>query len=116
MSETTSTSSITFQQANTTDGSYDVHQPRPYPVTVQAAEPRRAYIGHPTNPGPKVGNLVGFVDSPDDYNPKYLVGLPSIPNDIVGMFPVYAADAGFWTDTRPVEAIVSVETTAVVSS
>lgn len=110
-----STLSITFQQANTTDGSYDVHQPLPYPVTVEAAEPRRAYIGHPTNQGPTIGNLVGFVTNPGDYSPKYLVGLPNIPEDIVGMFPAYAGDGGIWNDTRVIESIVSVETTTAVA-
>lgn len=110
----TTPSSITFQQANTTDGSYDVRQPLPKPVTVEAAEPRDAYIGHPINRGPRFAALVGFVSSPDDHDPKYLVGLPNIPDDLIGMYPVYA-DGGFWTDTRVIEAIVSVETSQAVT-
>lgn len=110
-----STLTITFQQANTTDGTYDVHQPLPKPVTVEAAEPRNAYIGHPTNKGPVFANLVGFATSPGDYSPKYLVGLPGVPADIVGMFPVYADKTGFWADTRVIESIVSVETSPAVA-
>jgi hypothetical protein len=101
------TTSITYQQANTTDGSYDVRQPLPKPVTVEATEPRRAYIGHPTNVGPAVGNLVGFVASPDSFDVQHMTGLPEDPETIVGTFPVYAEAGGFYTDTRVIERIVS---------
>lgn len=102
------TAAITFQQANTTDGSYDVHQPLPKPVTVEAEEPRRAYIGHPTNEGPTFANLVGFVTEPGSYDLQHMTGLPDDAGVIVGMFPVYAERGGFYADTRVVERIVSV--------
>lgn len=103
-----STSTITYQQANTTDGSYDVHQPLPKPVTVEASEPRRAYIGHPTNQGPTFANLVGFVPTPGSFDVEHTAGLPDDPEKIVGMFPVYAEQGGgFYADTRVVERIIS---------
>lgn len=106
-----STTSVTFQQANTTDGTFDPKVSKPKPVTVEAAEPRRAYIGHPTNSGPEVGALVGFTATPDP-NPdalQYVDDLPTDPAVLVGMFPVYE-DGGFWTDPRVIERIVSFET------
>lgn len=100
--------SITFQQANTTDGSYNVRKPMPYPVTVEAAAPRRAYIGHPSNQGPFIGNLVGFVAHPDLNSVQHLTGLPEDAQAIVGMFPVYA-DGGFWTDTRVITGVIATQ-------
>lgn len=103
------TTSITFQQANTTDGSYDASKSLPKPVTVEAKEPRRAYIGHPSNQGPFIANLVGFVPEPDSYDVQHLTGLPEDPDVLVGLFPVFADKGGFWTDTRVIEAVVSSE-------
>lgn len=106
------TTSITFQQANTTDGTYDVAESLPYPVTVEAADPRPAYIGHPGGRAQQFATLIGFTASPDDYAPQHVRGLPADAEALVGMFPVYCEDSTgrFYTDTRVIQTIVSTET------
>lgn len=99
------TTTITLQQANTTDGSYDVRQPLPKPVTVTADH--HYYLGHPTNKGPELGTLVGFVSEPGSFDVKYAQGLPDDPAELVGMFLVVAEDSGFYNDTRVIERVVS---------
>lgn len=101
------TTTITLQQANTTDGSYDVRQPIPKPVTVNAEGGREVYIGHPTNVGPTIGHLVGFVTEPGSTNVQHVVGLPDNPEDIVGMFLVISEPSGFYADTRVIDRVVS---------
>lgn len=101
------TSTITLQQANTTDGSYDVRQSLPKPVTVTADH--RYYLGHPTNPGPELGALVGFVSEPGSYDVQYAQGLPDDPAVLVGMFLVVSEDGGFYNDLRVIERVVSHE-------
>lgn len=104
-----STTTITLQQANTTDGSYDPKVSLPKPVTVQAEQPREVYIGHPTNVGPTIGHLVGFVHEPGSDNLHHVTGLPDDPEELVGMFLVIAEPAGFYADTRVIDRILSSE-------
>ena len=102
------TSSITLQQANTEDGTYDARQPVPNPVTV--TDDHRYYIGHPSNPGPELGHLVGFVTSPSSYDVQHAQGLPDNPEELVGMYLVVdEGAAGFYTDLRVIDRVVSHE-------
>lgn len=103
------TTTITLQQANTTDGSYDVRQPLPKPVTLTAGEPRIVYLGHPTNVGPTIGHLVGTVTEPGSTNLQHVTGLPDDPEELVGRFLVISEPAGFYADTRVIERVVSHE-------
>lgn len=101
------TSSITLQQANTTDGSYDPKVALPKPVTVTADH--GYYLGHPTNRGPELGHLVGFVSDPGSYDVRHAQGLPDDPAEVVGMFLVVEEGGGFYADTRVIERVVSHE-------
>lgn len=102
------TSTITLQQANTADGSYDVNIALPKPVTVTADHDY--YLGHPTNRGPELGKLVGFVASINSYEVQHVQGLPDDPAELVGLFLVVSEPGGgFYTDTRVIERVVSHE-------
>jgi hypothetical protein len=103
------TTTITLQQANTSDGSYDPAVARPKPITVTSGTPRDIYLGHPSNPGPVFGQLVGFVDAPGSVDLRYMDALPDNPEDIVGLFLVISEPAGFYADTRVIDSIVSHE-------
>ena len=99
---------ITIQQANTTDGSYDVRVALPKPVTLEAGEPRTVYLGHPTNRGPAIGTLMGTVDQPGSMDLEHMTGLPDVASELVGRFLVIAEADGIYADTRVIERIVSV--------
>ena len=99
---------ITIQQANTEDGTYDVRLALPKPITLEAGEPRRVYLGHPTNPGPTIGTLAGTVSHPGSTNLAHMTGLPEDPEELVGRFLVIIEPGGFYADRRVIERVVSV--------
>lgn len=100
--------SITIQQANTTDGSYNAREPLPKPVTIEDDQPREVYLGQPTNRGPAIGHLAGLVREPGSVDLEHMTSLPEDPEELVGMFLVLADPSGFYADTRVIERIVSV--------
>lgn len=105
------TATITIQQANTVDGSYDPKVALPKPVTLTAEGSRTAYIGHPTNIGPTLGQFVGTVAEPGSVELDHMTGLPDDPEELVGRFLVIAEAGKFYADTRVIERIVSTTAT-----
>ena len=90
--------SITFQQANTSDGSYDVMLPAPYPVTVDAGA--NVILGFVPTPLARAEGLL-FVER--------VLSQRVDPLSVVGSFPVYLDDQGIYTVTRVITEVIAID-------
>ena len=106
--------SITFQQANTVDGSYDVALSLPYPVTVKLNG--SATLGHGDELGAGFGTCIGFVSTlqePDLVESLILVSRVLTqrvdPMSVVAMFPVYLDTQGIYTDVRVITKVLAID-------
>lgn len=83
---------ITIQPANTTDGTYDVHQPVPYPFHIEVATGevlrQEFWRGEPAS-------IIGFQNDVDVQTVDLLWrDAVKEPQKMVGLFPVFSRDNG----------------------